>query len=585
MTEEQNSRSKDSSDLKDIIIIFSFIIVILVTASMLDFFVIMRGIAAKEEGFRVVELLFVLALFGFAFAIFSRRRAKESKTQIQLLAKEIEELQDNTNRLRSTVDLSPDTITIHRDSKLLFVNNAGLSLFGAESADQLLGLTVTDLIHYAYRDKVMQRVENMVKYMKQVPAIDITIKRLDGSYLDVSVASTPVLYHSIPHVITILRDISDRKKNEEIKSQLASIVLNSGDAIYAMSIDGQILSWNPGAEKLYGYSEKDAIGRNISIVVPDFKIAELNHLLGKVSKGERIESFETKRQRKDRSFLDVSLTVSPIREESGLITRVSAISRDITFKKQVEEELRRYAEELALSNEELYVFSYAASHDLQEPLRSIQNFLETLTRKYKKRLGPEMEEQLNSADDGVTRMYRLITDFLMYSRVGTERAPKEVMDCNLALKDALANLDMAVRESKANIKQFTLPKINGNFVQVTQVFQNLVANSIKYQGESKPSIEISAEKKDNMWLFAVKDNGIGIEQWFSERIFIVFQKLHDHRKYPGSGIGLALCKRVIEKHGGKIWFESEVGKGTTFYFTLPILETAEKEKEKKAVKD
>ncbi|MBZ0204388.1 MAG: PAS domain S-box protein [Ignavibacteria bacterium] len=579
MNEGQNK--KESTDLKDIIIIFSVIIVILVAFSLLDVFVWMRGIAAEQDGFRIVELLFVLAVFGFAFAVFSRRRAKESQSQISATEREIEELQDNVNRLRSTVDLSPDAITVHRDGKLMFVNKAGLALYGAETEDQLLGLTMNELIHYSYREKVAQRVENMVKYMKQFPPIDISIKKLNGVYIDVNAASTPVLYHSIPHVITILRDITDRKKNEEIKSQLASIVLNSGDAIYAMSLDGQIESWNPGAEKLYGYIEKDAIGRNISIVVPDFKENELKHLLGKVGKGERIESFETKRQRKDRSIIDVSLTLSPIREESGIITQVSAISRDITFKKQVEEELRRYAEELALSNEELYVFSYAASHDLQEPLRSIQNFLEILNKKYKKRLGPEMEEQITNADDGVTRMYRLITDFLMYSRVGTERAPKEEVDCNVALKDALANLDVAIKESKASIKHFTLPKIFGNFVQMTQVFQNLVANAIKYQGESKPTIEISAEKKNGMWQFEVKDNGIGIEQWFSERIFIVFQKLHDHRKYPGSGIGLALCKRVIEKHGGKIWFESEVGKGTTFFFTLPIMDktlTAEKKK-------
>ena len=579
MIEEPVKKPSESNDLKDIIIIFSIIIVILIAASMLDFFVWMRNIAADQDGFRIVELLFVLALFGFAYAVFMRRRAKEFKQQMADVSKDMEELQDNVNRLRSTVDLSPDTITIHRDGKLLFINKAGLTLFGAETEDQLLGLTMNDLIHYSYREKIAQRIENMIKYMKQVPVIDISVKRLSGSYIDVSVASTPVLYHSIPHVITILRDITERKKNEEIKNQLASIVLNSGDAIYAMSIDGQIQSWNPGAEKLYGFIEKDAIGRNISIVVPEFKQNELNHLLNKVSKGERIEAFETKRQRKDESMLDVSLTISPIREESGLVTSVSAIARDITFKKQVEEELRRYAEELALSNEELYVFSYAASHDLQEPLRSIQNFIETLNKKYKKRLGPEMEEQIKAADDGVTRMYRLITDFLMYSRVGTERAIKEEVDCNKALKDALANLEVAVKESKAAIKQFTLPKVYGNYIQMTQVFQNLVANAIKYQGESKPTIEISAEKKDGMWLFAVKDNGIGIEQWFSERIFIVFQKLHDHRKYPGSGIGLALCKRVIEKHKGKIWFESEVGKGTTFFFTLPILEETKKQAE------
>ncbi len=583
MAEETKNKSRESSDLKDIIIIFSIIIIILIAASMLDFFVFMRNVAADTEGFRIVELLFVLMLFGFAFAIFSRRRARESSEQIAGLTKNIEELQDNVNRLRSTVDLSPDTITIHRDGKLLFVNQAGLALFGASTEDELIGSSLNELIHYSYRERIAKRTEEMVKYMKQVPVIDISIKRLDGTYLDVSVASTPVLYHSIPHVITILRDITERKKNEEIKNQLASIVLNSGDAIYAMSIDGQIQSWNPGAEKLYGFSQRDAIGRNISIVIPDFKQNELNHILNKVAKGERIESLETKRQRRDKKIIDVSLTLSPIWDEADIVTSVSAISRDITFKKQVEEELRRYAEELALSNEELYVFSYAASHDLQEPLRSIQNFLETLNKKYKKRLGPEMEEQISAADDGVTRMYRLITDFLMYSRVGTERAVKEEVDCNLALKDAIANLELAIKESKATIKQFTLPKIYGNFVQITQVFQNLIANAIKYQGESTPAIDISAEKKDGMWLFAVKDNGIGIEQWFSERIFIVFQKLHDHRKYPGSGIGLALCKRVIEKHSGKIWFESEVGKGTTFLFTLPILE--EKKKGKPELKD
>jgi len=572
VSEEKNKYSGASSDLKDIVIIFSVIIIILIAASMLDIFVWMRGIAANIGGFRIVELLFVLALFGFAYAIFSRRRAKEAKSQIQVLTKQIEELQDNVNRLRSTVDLSPDTITVHREGKLLFVNKAGLSLFGANTEEQLIGLTMNELLHYSYREKVTQRLESMEKYMKQVPVIDVTIRRLDGTYIDVSVASTPVLYHSIPHVITILRDITERKKNEEIKSQLASIVLNSGDAIYAMSLDGQIQSWNPGAVKLYGFTEREAIGRNISIVIPQEKINELNHLLNKISKGERIESFETKRQRKDKTILDVSLTISPIKDDSGLITRASAVSRDITFKKQVEEELRRYAEELALSNEELYVFSYAASHDLQEPLRSIQYFIETLNKKYRRKLGAEIEEQIISADEGVTRMYRLITDFLMYSRVGTERAAKEEIDLNSALKDALANLDVSVKESKAVIKQYSLPKVWGNFIQLTQVFQNLVANAIKYQGENTPIIEISAEKKNGMWQFAIKDNGIGIEQWFSERIFIVFQKLHDHRKYPGSGIGLALCKRVIEKHSGKIWFESQVGKGTTFFFTLPVME-------------
>jgi light-regulated signal transduction histidine kinase (bacteriophytochrome) len=198
--------------------------------------------------------------------------------------------------------------------------------------------------------------------------------------------------------------------------------------------------------------------------------------------------------------------------------------------------------------------------------------MDTLTKKYKRKFGQDIAEQIVAANQGVERMYRLITDFLIYSRVGTERAQQSEVDCNNVLKQSLDNLRAAISDSKATVKNYKLPVIWGNELQIIQVFQNLIANAIKYKGEDPPVIEISAEKKGNMWQFAVKDNGIGIEQWFSERIFIVFQKLHDPQKYPGSGIGLALCKRVVEKHGGKIWFESEVGKGSTFYFTLPVYE-------------
>ncbi len=567
----EKTNKKQVNDLKDIITLFSIIIVILVASSMLNFFDTLRNIAANPEGFRIVELLFVIALFAIAFAIFSRRRWREAKEEIELRGRDIEELQDNVNRLKSTVDLSPDAIVvISKEGNIIFVNQAGVDILRAKGEEEILGRHVADFVHFSFKDKVLNRIEEMSKYMKKVPALDIVIRRIDATYIDVNVASTPVSYHAIPHIITIIRDISERKKNEELKSQLASIVLNSYDAIYSTDLDGLLQRWNPGAERLYGYTEKEALGSNINIIYTSDIKQEGSFLLEKIAKGEKVDSFETKRMRKDNTIIDVSITVSPIIDESGIITGASTIARDITFKKKVEEELRRYAEELALSNEELYVFSYAASHDLQEPLKTIQVLLELLNKKYKNRLDAETSDVLQSADEGVIRMYRLITDFLMYSRVGSERAVMEVVDCNAAVKDATANLEIAIKDSKAKIKQFSLPEIWGNSLQITQVFQNLMGNAIKYQGEGTPQIVISAEKKNDMWQFAVKDNGIGIEQWFSERIFIVFQKLHDHKKYPGSGIGLALCKRVIEKHGGKIWFESEVGKGTTFFFTMPV---------------
>lgn len=566
-----NNTQKSYNDLKEVVVIFLIIILVLVASSLFDLFEYLNSIAANPEGFKIVELLFVLSLFALAFALFSRRRWKESKTFIRDKEKLLKELNDNVNRLRSTVDFSPDAITIHRDGIMLFVNKAGVNLLGALTEEDLLGKDIKEYIHYAYKDKVNKRLEQMTKYMKQVPVMDMTIKRLDGSYLDVSVASTPVYYHAFPHVITILRDITERKKNEELKSQLASIILHTPDAIYGLSLDGTIQSWNPGARMLYGYSEREAVGSSIDIILPLEKKAELKYLLDKINKGDSVISYETKRQKKDKTVIDVSITVSPIIEAAGVITGASTIARDITYKKQVEAELRRFAEELALSNEELYVFSYAASHDLQEPLRSIQSFIHLLNEKHKKKLDKEVDELIDSAEDGVTRMHRLISDFLMYSRVGSQIAVMESVDCNETLNGALDNLKIAIKESKAKIKKFSLPEIYGNKVQITQVFQNLISNAIKYQGEKKPAIEISAEKKEDFWHFAVKDNGIGIEEWFSERIFIVFQKLHDHKKYPGSGIGLALCKRVIEKHGGKIWFESKVGKGTTFYFSLPVI--------------
>lgn len=569
MNDENLKKTKSYNDLKDVVIIFSVLIIALVVASLTDLFEMLHNVASNPEGFKLIELLSMLLMIGWAIAIFTQRRLKEIRQENQDKDKTIEELMDNINRLRSTVDLSPDAIIVHREGKIIFSNKAAVHLLRAETEEELTGTEVKDLLHYSFKEKVQSRIEQMTKYMKQVPVIDIVTKRLDGSYVDVSVASTPVSYHSIPHIITIMRDITERKRSEEIKSELASIVLTSSDAIVGISLDGLINSWNPAAVRLYGFSEREAIGSNYSIVLAEDNKEELNYYIRKISNGERIELYETKRVRKDKSIIDVSISVSPIKDASGFITGASTIARDITFKKKVEEELKKYAEDLAMSNEELYVFSYAASHDLQEPLRTIQSFIGLLNEKYKNKLDAEVDEYIESAGDGVNRMYRLISDFLMYSRVGSQSAIMEDVDCNEVLKDALANVNVAIKESKAKINLFSLPVIYGNKLQLTQVFQNLISNAIKYKGEKPPAVEISAIRKNGSWQFSIKDNGIGIEQWFSERIFIVFQKLHDHKKYPGSGIGLALCKRVIEKHGGKIWFESEVGRGSTFYFTLP----------------
>ena len=232
------------------------------------------------------------------------------------------------------------------------------------------------------------------------------------------------------------------------------------------------------------------------------------------------------------------------------------------------EERRRAEQELARSNAELQQFAYVASHDLQEPLRMVASFTQLLAKRYQGKLDADADEFIGFAVDGATRMQRLLNDLLVFSRVGTRRKPFDAIDCDSVLSDALANLKPAIEESGAVITHEPLPIVRGDEVQLIQLFQNLIANAVKFHGQEPLQVHISAKLKDGDWVFAVRDSGIGIAPEQQERIFLIFQRLHHRSEYPGTGIGLALCRRIVERHGGRIWVESEVGKGATFYFTI-----------------
>lgn len=236
--------------------------------------------------------------------------------------------------------------------------------------------------------------------------------------------------------------------------------------------------------------------------------------------------------------------------------------------KQATEELARTTEELARSNKELEEFAYVASHDLQEPLRMVSSYLSLLERRYKGKLDQDADDFIHFAVDGATRMQQLIKDLLTYSRVGTRGKPFVPTDSYQALAAALDNLQIAVQEQEAVITHDPLPTVMADSSQLTQLFQNLVGNAIKFHGAEKPAIHVSASEKGGEWVFAVRDNGIGIAPENFERIFVIFQRLHTREEYPGTGIGLSVCKRIVERHGGRIWVESELGKGTVFHFTL-----------------
>jgi light-regulated signal transduction histidine kinase (bacteriophytochrome) len=259
----------------------------------------------------------------------------------------------------------------------------------------------------------------------------------------------------------------------------------------------------------------------------------------------------------------------PLRNSDGQAVRFIGTVLDITERKQAEEQLLTILEELKRSNSELEQFAYVASHDLQEPLRAVAGMVQLLQKRYHGQLDERADEYIGLAMDGANRMQTLITDLLEYSRVNRRGNPIQATDANEALRSALLNLHEAIQQSGATVTNGTLPTVEADAIQITQLFQNLIGNAIKFRSENPPQIHIAVEELPDAWHFSVCDNGIGIEPQYFERIFLVFQRLHTRREYPGTGIGLSICKKIVERHGGRIWVESEPGQGTTFHFTIP----------------
>ena len=242
---------------------------------------------------------------------------------------------------------------------------------------------------------------------------------------------------------------------------------------------------------------------------------------------------------------------------------------EIRERKKAQKKLKQTAAELASSNKELEHFAYIASHDLQEPLRMVTSYVQLLTRRYGDRLDGSAHEFIDFAIDGASRMQKMINDLLVYSRVGTRGKPFMNIDSEDVLGQALDNLKIALKESKAKVTHDRLPEVKADETQLVQLFQNLISNALKFREKKKLRIHISAEKNCQEWIFSVRDNGIGIDSQHAERIFQIFQRLHNKKEYPGTGIGLAVCKRIVERHSGRIWVDSQPGKGTTFFFSIP----------------
>ena len=370
----------------------------------------------------------------------------------------------------------------------------------------------------------------------------------------------------------LTREIAERKKTEkglaEREATLRSVFRAAPTGI-GMLCNRVIKQANDRICEMTGYSSEELLGQSAKMLYLTEEEFELvgQEKYAQISR-QGTGNVETRWQRKDGEVIDVQLSLAPIDPEdmSGGVTFTAL---DITESKRAEAALARKTEELACSNAELEQFAYVASHDLQEPLRMVSSYVQLLARRYKDRLDSDADDFINFAVEGANRMQALIKDLLAYSRVGTKGKSLEPTSCETVLDLTLANLQFAIEENSARVTHDPLPTVLADQSQLVQLFQNLIANAIKFRGEEAPHVHLAAEKHEGGWLFSIRDNGIGIDEEYGERIFEIFQRLHGRDDYSGTGIGLAICKKIVDCHGGRIWVASNPGGGSAFYFTLP----------------
>ena len=471
---------------------------------------------------------------------------------------------------RSLIEASLDPlVTIAPDGKITDVNGATEFVTGY-SRDQLIG---TDFSDY-FTDPARAREGYKEAFEKgSVKDYPLEIRHLNGHV-------TPVIYNASVYrdetgkvigVFAAARDITERKKAEEAfriaSAYNRSLIEASLDPLVTIAPDGRITDVNKATETVTGYPGKKLIGTDFSDYFTDPEKAREGYK--KVFEEGSVMDYPLEIRHRDGHLTPVIYNASVYKDENGAVTGVFAAARDITELKKAEDALKEKMIEVERSNAELQQFAYVASHDLQEPLRMVASYVKLLDRRYGDKLDQDAKDFIGYAVEGSTRMQQLINDLLTYSRVGTKGKPFEPVDLEAVFAGIMDNLKVTIQESNATITHDPLPTIMADDLQMLQLFQNLVSNGIKFHGDELPRVHVSAKLVGDFWQFAVSDNGIGIDPEYFNRIFIIFSRLHTRAEYPGSGIGLAICKKIVERHGGRIWLESEPGKGSTFLFTIP----------------
>ncbi len=490
-----------------------------------------------------------------------------------------DQLQESEEKYRELFEEAPHAyFSIGPDKSIKRCNKAAERLLNY-SKEELLHMTVFDL--YADTKNGIEKaigVFNRFLSGEEIYDEELLMKTKNGNHIWISMSSKPVLdaKGNTIESRSIVIDITERKQFEQELRIKESAIRSSINAIAITNLKGVLTYVNPSFLKFWGYStDTEILGKNSRVFwQPKEKVNEIIAHIQKIGNWDG----ELSAQKKDGSIFYVQLSASMIYDMYSNPISVLASFIDITHRKKAEEEIAKALEEIKRSNAELEVFAYIASHDLHEPLRMVSGFAKLLQKRYKDILDKEAHDFIDFIVDGATRMQNLINDLLMFSRVGTRGKVFKPTDMNIILEVVLNILRESVSDSNAVITSEPLPVIIADETQMIQLFQNLIANAIKFKRSEPPKIKISGETKNNEWLFTVQDNGIGIDSKNFERIFIIFQRLHTKGEYPGTGIGLAVCKKIIQRHGGKLWVESKLEKGSTFFFSIPREQDLDKTK-------
>ena len=481
-------------------------------------------------------------------------------------------------RYRGLLEAAPDAmVVVNQGGAIVLLNVQAEKQFGYRR-DELLGQKVTNIIPVGFAERLVAddlRSAEDASAQQIGTGIELIARRKDGGEFPIEIMLSPLASVEGTLVTAAIRNIGVRKAAEthlaQMEGRYRGLLEAAPDAMVVVNQSGEIVLLNVQAEKQFGYRRDELLGQRVTNIIP-VGFAERLIADGLRSAEDALAQqigtgIELIARRKDGGEFPIEIMLSPLASVEG--TLVTAAIRDISVRKKAAVVLLQKVDELNRSNEELGQFAYIASHDLQEPLRMVASYTQLLSRRYKGKLDADADEFIAFAVDGASRMQRLIQDLLTYSRVGTKGRNLRHTSSEDAFEQALVNLRGSIEGSGAVVTHDALPNVLADEMQLTQLFQNLVGNAIKYHNPGTPHVHISAAMNgDKKWTFAVKDDGIGIDPQYFERIFGMFQRLHKREEFAGTGIGLAICKKIVERHGSSISVESKLGHGSTFRFAL-----------------